>query len=323
MPVLTPPLVLNSQGDQVKTVQTNLVKVGFTIPPTETAASTLGPGTALAVKTFQIANKLPVTGTVTPATQTALNNAAATAGTNQSTVSGVLTMDNGLPANVITARLYSIGYGGAATKLVEAKTDANGVYSLAYPPPASSVNVEVRVADAQSNETTVSSVIYNAPPQLVLNLVVPSSVQPLTAEYDRLAADVQGAIGGTGIQNLATAKETSTQQDLTLLNQSTGWDARMLALAATAAQNATPTGLESDVLYGLFRTGLPTDPQTLALIPPASIATALTKASQAGIVNLNAAAVTAAQTSFTTFAVKTNLAKKVSGAPSSFSDLLT
>ena len=211
-----------------------------------------------------------------------LNNAAAVAGTNQSAVSGQLVMDYGLAANGVTVRLYSIGYGGAATKLAEAKTDANGVYSLPYPPPASGANIEVRVVNAQGTETAISSIIYNVPAQQVMNLVVPASVQPLTPEFQRLSADVQSAIGGSGIQNLATAQEGDSQQDLTMLNQSTGWDARLSAFAATAAQSATTTGMGSDVLYALYRTGLPTDPQALALIPAATIGTALAKANQTG-----------------------------------------
>ena len=322
MPTITPSLSLNAQGDQVKTVQANLAKVGLIVPPTETAAATLGAGTAATIKQFQAANKLPVTGSVDTVTGAMLTNAAAIAGTTQSAVSGRMTMDDRGAANGITARLYSIAYGGAAAKLAEAKTDANGVYSLPYTRPAAGANVEVRVVDAQGKETTISSIIYNAPAQLVLNLVVPASVQPLTAEYQRLAADVQGVIGGTGIANLATAQETASQQDLTLLNQSTGWDARLLALAATAAKLTTTTGLGSDVLYALLRTGLPTDPQILALIPSATVATALTKANQAGIVSLTDAQITAAQTAFTTYAAKTNLAAKAAGAPSAFSDLL-
>ena len=316
-------LTLNSQGDQVKAAQANLAKVGVAIPTTETSASVFGAGTADAVKQFQIASKLPPTGMVDAATQTMLNNAAAAAAASQASMSGQITLDYGLPADAVTVRLYSIGYGGVATKLAEAKTDANGVYSLAYTAPATASNPEVRAVNAQGQETTISSIIYNAGARAILNLVAPASVQPLTAEFTRLSSDVQTAIGGTGVANLANAQENSTQQDLTLLNSSTGWDARLLALAATAAKQASVTGLGSDVLYGLYRTGLPTDPGLLALIPAATIATALNRVAQAGIVSLTAQQITAAQTAFTTFATKTNLAIKIPGAPSSLGDLLT
>jgi Neuraminidase-like domain/Putative peptidoglycan binding domain/Salmonella virulence plasmid 28.1kDa A protein len=320
MPILTPILIQGSQGDPVKAVQTDLGKIGVTLPTGESSQSLFGAGTVDAIKVFQVQNKLPVTGTVDAVTQTMLNNAAAVWGTNQSRVSGLLIMDYGLAANGVTVRLYSIGFGGLATKLAEAKTDANGVYFLPYAPLAAGANVQVRVVDGQGKETAISSVVYNAPAVQVLNLVAPASVQPLTAEYQRLSADMQKEIGG--IQNLSKAQESDSQQDLTLLSRSTGWDARVLAMAATAAQQASTTGLTQDVLYTLFRTGLPSDPQTLALIPAATIGTALTKANQSGIVSLSAAQISAAQTAFTAFATKTNMSRKVAGAPSTYNELL-
>jgi peptidoglycan hydrolase-like protein with peptidoglycan-binding domain len=326
MPILNPILVQGSQGDEVKAAQTALGKIGATLPTTETSQSTFGAGTAAAVKQFQAQTHLPVTGLIDATTQAMLNNAAAVAGTNQLGVSGLLVMDYGLPANGVTVRLYNIGFGGAATKLAETKSDANGVYSLAYAPPPvvprglTSTNLEVRAVDPQGTEVTVSGVIYNTTQTVGLNLVGPASLQPLTGEYARMTADLQSAIGG--IQNLGKAQESGTQQDLSLLNQSTGWDARLLALAATAAQQTAATGLGQDALYALYRTGLPTDPQKLALVPAATIATALTKATQAGIVNFTQAQVTAAQTAFVAYATKTNLSVKISGAPNSFNDLL-
>src|ERR1700758_881053 len=117
MPVLSPPLRLAAQGDQVKTIQTGLTKVGFTIPTTETSQSTFGTGTASAVKQFQAQAHLPVTGVVDATTQAMLTNVGAVTAANQLGVSGVLVLDYGLPANGVTVRLYNIGFGGAATKL--------------------------------------------------------------------------------------------------------------------------------------------------------------------------------------------------------------
>lgn len=320
MPVLNPPLGLAAQGEQVETAQTSLSKVGYTIPAAEASQNTFGMGTAAAVRQFQAEAHLPVTGLIDATTQAMLTHAAAVAGTCHFQVRGRLVMDYGLPANDVTMRLYSIEFGNEAEKLAETETDINGVYALTYTPDADSSNVEVRAVDPSGKEVAVSTVIYNAPQTVALNLVAPASIQPLKAEYERLSDDIKRAIGG--IQNLAKVKDPDTQQDLTLLNQSTGWDARLLALATTAAQQTTATGLGQDVLYALYRTGLSTDPQKLPLIPAATIGTALTKANQAGIVKLTAEQITAAQTAFTTYATKTNLNTKISGAPSSYNDLL-
>ena len=169
---------------------------------------------------------------------------------------------------------------------------------------------------ANGSETVVSTIIYNATTRTVLNLIAPASAQPLAPEFQRLSADMEKVIGGTAIQNLSKAEESATQRDLTLLFQSTGWDARLLAIAATAAQLATTTGMGADALYALFRCGLRTDPRSLALIPSAAVGAALQRATSAGIVDFGARQISAAQTAFTAFASKTMLSIKVPGAPS-------
>ena len=117
-------------------------------------------------------------------------------------------------------------------------------------------------------------------------------------------------------------REGAERQDLTLLKQTTNWDARLVALAAAAAQQTATTGLGQDVLYALFRIGLPTDPSQLAMVRAATVKSALTKASHAGIISLNVDQISTATTAFQTFATKTALSLTAPGAVSSFSQLL-
>jgi len=253
------------------------------------------------------------TGTVTSAAVVITNN--------KYTIQGTLTFDNGLPATGITTRLSSVVYGGNDVKLQETKSDAQGKYSLSYVyRKGASPSIQIRVVDSTNKEVTISTAKFNAQTSETLNLVVPSSVQPLQPEYQRLASDMQKSIGG--IANLAQAQETSTQQDLTLLNQSTNWDARLIALASKAAQQSKNSGLGQDVLYALYRTGLPTDPSQLAMVPVSAVKTALSRATQAGIVSLNDQQMTAATSAFQTFSTNTLLALKTLGASYSFKDLL-
>lgn len=316
-PILSPVL----QGDALKELQANLGKLGLTIPASESGINLLGPGTAAAIKQFQASVNLPVTGTADAITLAMLTNAAAV-GTDQSHLSGVLVMDYGQVGAGVAVKVYSIGYGGVATLLGETKTDANGVYSVAYKPQPAGANIEVRAVDAQGKETILSSVLYTAPARLALNLVAPAAVQPLPAEYQRISADVEKVIGGKGIQNLSGAKEVNTQRDLTLLSNTTGWDARLLAFAATAAQLTKSTGLGSDVLYALFRAGLPTDPGQLSLVSVPTVTAALQKAQTAGVVNFSEDQITASGKAFQAFADKTRLTLKVIGGVASVGDLL-
>jgi peptidoglycan hydrolase-like protein with peptidoglycan-binding domain len=310
---------LTSQGPAVKDLQANLTKVGLIVPAAEASQSVFGAGTRDAVLQFQSQYKLPATGVIDDVTKATLAGVAAAAA-DQSTVSGRIAMDYGLPANGVTVRLYSLGFGGVSTKLAETKTDANGVYTFAYTAPAGVVSLEIRALDPSGKEATISQAKLNAQSHEVLNLVAPASVQPLTAEFQRFSADMDKAVGG--IAKLGAAQESSTRRDLTLVSQSTNWDARLVALAATAAQQTTATGMGVDVLYALYRVGLPTDPQQLALVPADGVAKALAKANQAGIVTLNTQQLTAAATAFQAFATRTQLTMIAPGAISSFGDLL-
>lgn len=301
----------------------------------ERAQQTYGTATAKAVSIFQKAQHLDPSGTVDEPTANALNGLIqqwqspgqqASSRNPSNTLQGNLVFDYGLPAAGVTLRLYSIGFGGKDTQLGEVKSDAQGHYSFSYSlarttaPKAQAVNLQVRAVDLQGKEIPISKTQFSASQTDTLNLVVPSSVQPLAPEFQRLSADMNKAIGG-GVK-LGQAQEGADRQDLTLLNRSTGWDARLIALAATAAQQTATTGLGQDVLYALYRVGLPTDPSALAAVPAATVQQALSKATQAGIINYNDKQITTATNAFQQFSTKTLLAYTSPGAVSSYATML-
>jgi len=237
-------------------------------------------------------------------------------------IKGNLVFDHGLAAAAIMVRLFHIGFGGQRITLGEVKSDSKGDYSFSYSPPGSRpINLQVRVVDSAGNEITISATKFNASQSETLNLVVPASVRSLAPEFQRLSSDMKKSIGG--IAKLSQAQEGADRQDLTLLNQTTNWDARLIALAATAAQEMAATGLSHEVLYALLRVGLPSDPLILATVPSASVQEALEKANQAGIVNLSDREISAASASFQDFSKKTLLASTAPGTVSQFNDLLT
>ena len=235
-------------------------------------------------------------------------------------VAGQIAFDHGLPATGLSIRIYSLGFGGADTLLGVGQTDSQGNYSLPYNPGGASVNLELRAVDAQGNEIALSQAIYNAAAKVTLNLVAPASLQPLAPEFQRLATDMSTSIGG--IVNLQQAREQADRQDLRLLNQTTGWDARLLALASTAASLTQTTGLGQDVLYALLRAGLPSDPNKLSLLSSDTVQKALTKANQSGIVGFTDQQVAANVTAFQNFAAKARLNLTAIGAHSTFADFL-
>src|SRR5262249_12696002 len=75
-------------------------------------------------------------------------------------------------------------------------------------------------------------------------------------------------------------------------------------------------------LYALYRTGIPTDPQHLAVVPSATVQKALQKASQAGIIGLSDSEISGATASFENFAARTRLGLTAPGTVSNFGALL-
>ncbi|MGA9767585.1 MAG: hypothetical protein WBV94_00985, partial [Blastocatellia bacterium] len=194
-------------------------------------------------------------------------------------VEGHIFFDHGMPAADLSVRLYNRGLGCIESLLGESKTNGQGFYIISYNSGSAMINIEVRVVDARGKEISLSATKFNAGQKEVLNLVVPASVQPLAPEYQRLTADLNKQLGGQG--KLSDVRENSKCKDLTLLHQCTGWDARLIALAATAGKLSDSTGIPHDALYALLRTGLPGDPQQLALLSSKVVKKALGKAREA------------------------------------------
>ena len=218
---------------------------------------------------------------------------------------GTIFWENGLPAGKIILRAYHRGFGEAQTGLGETETDDQGQYTLAYNPPGKLVNLEVRAVDFEGNETSLSATKFNADEEEELNLVVPNRIQQLElTEFERLKEDLSQELAE--ISEIAAAQEKGDRQDLTLLHEATGWDARLIALTATAFKTATEIQQETEVemppdaLYAIFRAGLPTDSEQLALVSSEAVEQALEKVEAAGIINNEQRAI--AQDAFAQFA---------------------
>jgi len=239
--------------------------------------------------------------------------------------SGTVYLEYGAPAAGLGLRVraYRKGFGGVATLIGEAAVGLDGSYQIPLPSGDSKgpapLNLELRMPAADQTEVVLTDTLFDVQPGDVINVVAPASVQPPEAEYRRLLADIASPLGGLA---LGGAKQTADQPDLTLLQRNTGWDARLIALAATAEHLATATGLSAAAAYALLRTGLPDDPDALAGVSPAAVTRALHQAVSAGIVDLDDAAQQAAVAAFTTFTRRHRLTATAPGALSSQGEML-
>jgi hypothetical protein len=178
------------------------------------------------------------------------------------------------------------------------------------------------VAGARTTgETPLTSVRYGVRDRLdgPLNLVVPAHLRPMTPEFDRVIADVRPHLGQA---QLSSAVEDGATNDLTLLNSATSWDARLLAVAASADRLARTTGVEASALYGMMRAGLPADPLQLARSDAQTVERALRTANESGVVTLSDQQIQSAVQAHQTFAVSARRSLISGGTLSSWGDVL-
>ncbi|HLN62155.1 MAG TPA: neuraminidase-like domain-containing protein [Symbiobacteriaceae bacterium] len=237
-------------------------------------------------------------------------------------IAGTILHTNGLPVQGLLLSIYQLGFGGKAQLLGRAITDGQGQYALTYDPGTAAPNLEVRIQDpaGTGKELALSKPIFGAHAYARVNLVVPDA--PHTAEYQALAADIAPQVGD--LASLAGARENHEQHDLTLLNRITGWDARLIAVAAMAARLTTDKDLQiaHEAAYGLLRAGLPSEKRLLARVAPAVARQALETARKSGIVQLKDEELDEFQRQFTTFATNVRLAMPAPGSESTYGQLL-
>jgi len=314
-------LTLNDRGALVKALQASLSQLNLVIPQNELTEQVFGVGTRDALLQLQAHYKLDRTSIFDDASKVALERAIAALNVPTHRVEGRILFDHGLPADGITLKLYNRGFGGKDVPLGEVKTDAQGFYALPYPVNGKAVNLEIRAIDARGKEISLSETKRNASKNEVLNLVAPTTIQPLAAEYQHLTRDLSQQLDS--LQQLGSAQENSDRQDLSLLHQATGWDARLIALASAAVKLSSETGIPQDALYALFRVGLPTDKDQLALVSGQAIELAIAKARESGIVSLTDQQVAGAKAAAGTFARQSRRAAIAPGAVSNMGAFLS
>jgi hypothetical protein len=243
---------------------------------------------------------------------------------DRQTIEGAILLEHGLPAEKLKLRLYRRDFGGKTTLLSETTTVGAGRYAFSYDAGGRAASLEVHAVKPDGTEVPLSKPLNDltAESRAHLNMLAPGSLQPLAAEYRRLSADLTPHVGD--MSNLSDAKEDAQQQDLSVLNRATGWDARLIALAAITERLAADpdVGLPSEALYGLLRAGLPSDKLLLAHVELDVVEMAIKKVRDAGIVQIDDAGIADLKTKFTDFANKTRLAIPVPGSRSTYGELL-
>lgn len=220
-------------GTDIAALQTALTQLSYAVPATETQASSFGAGTLAAVQQFQTSQGLPSTGVVDANTAAAITTIIL-AGTY--VVSGKVTSPVSAGVAGLSLQLVDKNVGGDVN-LATGTTGGGGAYSISVVIPLTSLRArnkstpdfQIRVLSG-SNLLAASSVAYNAPLAVTLNVSLPAAATGLSSEYESLTGNLSALYKG----QLSTLQENADRQDVTFLANKSGWDARAVALAALA-----------------------------------------------------------------------------------------
>ncbi len=232
---------------------------------------------------------------------------------------GRLWTDQGGPAASVRLGFFALGFGGRDRALGEEVTDATGAWRIEIPPPDPGALLDVR-ALLDDGEVSLFGLGRPVPQAGHLDLVMPAErLPPPLPEYARLVADLKPRLQGA---SLADAREDDERQDLTLLHRESGWDARLIALAASAERLAARIGISPAAAYALVRTGLPADGVQLARVGPEGVAQALEHAVAAGVVALSAQEIASTRDVLATFGRAERRKLAIQGSASSYGSML-
>lgn len=341
---LRPPV----SGQAVRDLQNCLNALGFHVPAGELSTQWFGVGTQASLRKFQAVYGVSSSGIFDEATLSALTRAIEVARWKQNRIEGRIFLERGQPAVNLPVWLYHRDTNGELDLLVNGQTDGEGFYALSYASPSDGVpnlevHTQVKKAKGEIEEVLLSTTLFGATKYQTLNLVAPSSIQPLEPEYVRLRADLDKQLGDP--TKLAGLQENAERRDLTLLHQATGWDARLIGLAATAAKLAaymqpvqdlnaahvllpasapadTQLVLDQDAVYGLLRAGFPSDKSLLAQVDAGAAEQALKKVRDVGIVQLTDEQIGLFKQKFATFSSEEKLNRATPGSRSTYRELL-
>jgi len=262
-------LSLGSHGDDVARVQQAIQSLGRDIPAAETDKRVFGPGMAAVLKALQADLGLRATGVVDAATVKAINSRLAKLPAAPRTVRGRVSTAAGNPPKGLSVQIYLQGPTGEKV-IGKASLDSEGSYQISYkvPPKTARTDLRIEVRNAKSPvETTPpgTSVLTNAGPLEVVDLVLSGAAHPPSSEFELLVADLNPLLGS---RDPAKLKEDAKNRDVSLLAAQSGRPSAQVAALAIASRLAGDTKVPAATLYGLLREGLPADLSALQAAHP-------------------------------------------------------
>lgn len=202
-------------------------------------------------------------------------------------VYGQVTTDKNTSAQNVKASAYSKSI--QESKLIgEALTNKEGQYSISFcsanldSDGKPDIQVKIYNTGKSGKEIGSSDVFYNTTGDVKIDVTVESEKVVRPAEIDRLNNTISEFLKNKSLKDLEVNEHTD---DITYLANKTGWDARIIAMAAQAEILSDKTGVSSQVYYVLFRSGLASNEDAINKLPSNTIEDAINNAVEEKIIN--------------------------------------
>ncbi|MGG5890092.1 neuraminidase-like domain-containing protein [Falsiroseomonas sp. HC035] len=297
-----PQLTLNAFGGEVSALQGKLKQLGVAVPPAEAKDGVFGSGTKAALMNLQGQLGVAPTGIADEATQAALEAAAQARAQGVGRAQGRVVRDDGAVGRDIEVALFRRSVGGALAEVAREKADEDGFYSLPLGAHLEDgAEFELRLVK-DGVAVPAAGISPNPAGFANVNLVAPAP-KAVGAEFTAVSGALKAALG-VGAK-LSDIREEGDRRDIDALSEKTGWDPRVVALAASAARLSEGAKLPEDAAYALLRVGLPTDPLALASVGSEGVKLAIGKSVTGGVAEMDAGATSAALNAYAEFARET------------------
>lgn len=252
------------RGDDVKLLQKELRKLGYTIPNDEADESIFGEETHKTVLEFQEKHQAEATGVVDRPTAELINAEVDKLQPATFVVSGTIRRRDESPFAGIIVRAADKDL-RSVQLLGQTKTDKNGHYEISYTPEkflrpekrTPDLIVRAYLNESEEQPLVESPIKFDAQPVETIHLMVGGKRYRGPSEYEQLVAELTPLLEG---MTFAELKEDEQTQNITFLSGETGVEPQLITFLSLAHRLAQQTKrVPPEAFYGLVRQNLPTD----------------------------------------------------------------
>lgn len=199
------------------------------------------------------------------------------------TVEGRVVNSNGVPLSGYFVEVYlkSLEKDFLAGKTVSGE---KGAFSISFSPSGlkSLPDIEARAyAKGDEENFTRSEIKFNAAEHVSVDVIVPVDKVKAAPEFERVLKTFGAHLGG---MEMADLKENEETKQISFLSKKTGYDARIVAMIASAHRIWKSLGISPAHVYALHRAGIPGKEEAVIATPPEKVEEILTKAAENNII---------------------------------------